>query len=341
MIRAPTWGERWDLWRAANAQEAVAAPIDEIPNSTSMGFRARVPFLASASSNLDEGFEPDEDEPEGAADESVLAQIRPSPRKVLAHASRRRSSSSKVLWEKQYDGATLEPPLRSSTPVDGTHSPPLPPYSESEVSDVSRSGNLVDVSTDTTRSEQLAMEESIAQAVIEELERRADAFYRTGLLGRCWDIWGQATGWLQVGAVGNAETKLRPQSTSSQIDTVRNTILLRHTLQKWRNSSLRMLDLPNTADAHREYYVQSHAFRIWLHRTKERDLLNREIRLTTARQHADVRRCWKIWRGVIGRCRTDQWKRNMESRESRFASVMEAKLLERVCQVRQGKRLMI
>ena len=51
-----------------------------------------------------------------------------------------------------------------------------------------------DVDIDTEAEEQrLDHEESVR-----EMERRADEFYRTGLMGRCWDTWVQSHDWIKV-----------------------------------------------------------------------------------------------------------------------------------------------
>jgi hypothetical protein len=36
------------------------------------------------------------------------------------------------------------------------------------------------------------------QESVREMERRAEEFYRTGLMGRCWDTWVQSFEWIKV-----------------------------------------------------------------------------------------------------------------------------------------------
>ncbi len=42
------------------------------------------------------------------------------------------------------------------------------------------------------------VEEEPEEEVVREMERRADQFYETGLVGRCFDTWAQANDWVQV-----------------------------------------------------------------------------------------------------------------------------------------------
>lgn len=160
-----------------------------------------MPFLASASSDLDEGFDGD--------GESVVAGpdiLRPSPRKELYrdHASKSMVGHTPTP-SIGYDLSTLTAPLRTSTPVHGRsrHSPPLPPYSVSDVSTsplpVARYGSS-EPSIPRAQPMQLSETTDDDQDMLEKMQRRADEFYETGLRGRCWDVWAQASGWVQVGS---------------------------------------------------------------------------------------------------------------------------------------------
>jgi protein SFI1 len=101
-----------------------------------------------------------------------------------------------------YDFASLTAPIRTSTPVfaRGRGSPTLPPYSVSDVSET------LDMETEgdshgTPRAVPRHFEvEELDADVMREMERRADEFYETGLRGRCWDVWAQASDWVQVSA---------------------------------------------------------------------------------------------------------------------------------------------
>jgi len=193
VIRAPTWGERWDLWKATNTIQSRAQPhiSPQKPRRTSTReatIKARVPFLASASSDLDDGFEGD--------GESV--HIRDSPRRVLKGEVRKSLVGHSPAQSIDYDFASLTAPIRTSTPVNRCRtSPPLPPYSVSDVTEGMDSHTLGDHGTPRAALRDLEVEELDAN-VIRELERRADEFFETGLRGGCWDVWAQASDWVQV-----------------------------------------------------------------------------------------------------------------------------------------------
>lgn len=110
-----------------------------------------------------------------------------------------------------YDFARLTPPIRTSTPVNREKgSPPLPPYSVSEVSEVME---IDQGSHHTPRAGTRQLEEEeLDEDVMREMERRADEFYETGLRGRCWDVWAQASDWVQVGS-----SRCRHQLTSRKL----------------------------------------------------------------------------------------------------------------------------
>ena len=205
VTRAPTWGERWDLWKA---KQAITSNPKRQPlfTSRSAQVRARVPFLASASSDLDEGYA--DGETYDGDSESLVRAARPSPRRELAKGDQTRSLVGYTPSQSiDYDVVSLNPPIRTSTPVYaqehgyGRSTPPLPPYSVSDVSEVlDESSRLIEGVT-TPRASQSPWPSSdpkLDELAVRELERRADDFYNTGLLGRCWDVWLQAADWVQV-----------------------------------------------------------------------------------------------------------------------------------------------
>jgi protein SFI1 len=212
VIRAATWGERWDLWRSSQGIP-FSSPIHTSPKVPLSGrlaeVRKKVPFLASASSDLDEAFDPTYD---GDEESLVLSPLRPSPRKEIGHSRSLVGYTPSSSFD--LDLLTLNPPIRTSTPVFGrpahhgvTQTPP--PYSVSEV-DESRSFHLdendsrlvdgLETPRVTVRNwlEEEPEPDELDQKVVWEMERRADDFYHTGVLGRCWDVWVQANGWLLV-----------------------------------------------------------------------------------------------------------------------------------------------
>ena len=109
-----------------------------------------------------------------------------------------------------YDILTLNPPLRTSTPVyaqEAVISPPLPPYSVSEISEALDDASSIDF--DRTDRDRSATPRADTHGVVRdrrertekelaEMELLADSFYHTGLLGRCLDVWAQANQWVQV-----------------------------------------------------------------------------------------------------------------------------------------------
>lgn len=199
VIRAPTWGERWDIWKATNTistrkHTSPRKARDVATRPTSAAIKARLPFLASASSDLDEGFDGD--------GESVVNDVeRPSPRKQLWQDQTKSIVGHSPTASIDYDFITLDTPVRTSTPIRARgKSPPLPPYTESDLSMSSRPEEDQDgPSTPRARPQTLDPEENdMDEDVLWEMERRADEFYETGLRGRCWDVWAAASDWVQV-----------------------------------------------------------------------------------------------------------------------------------------------
>ena len=221
VIRAPTWGEKWDLYKATHSinSRSTVSPrkVREIHT------RARVPFLATASSDLDYGFADGDSEEE--ATESVLA-LRFSP-VTPDQTSRSDASRSLVGYTPSrtldYDALSSNAPIRTSTPVYAQEkgytvrgdSPPLPPYSLDDISDSLVPSDSLSAREDQSDTPKLGfavlVDEKAWTAHEEvEMEHRADAFYVTGLLGRCWDVWHQAHTWVEVshGSASHAKVEL-------------------------------------------------------------------------------------------------------------------------------------
>ncbi|RSH91820.1 hypothetical protein EHS25_009190 [Saitozyma podzolica] len=331
VIRAATWGERWDLWRTTHLSMSAfgaprhvhAASSPKVPLSSKLAeVKRRVPFLASASSDLDEAYDRTYD---GDAESLVLSPARASPRKVLEHERSRSLVGYTPVSSFDLDSLALDAPVRTSTPVFGrsTHVPAQtpPPYS---VSDVSDSLELDDEDSQlieglkTPRPLVRLDVEDLDPAVLAELEKRADEFYHTGLVGRCWDVWVQANDWVR--------------KTTHQIDTVRSAILLRQTLAKWQAVHERHLSLPNTADAHRTHHLQSLVLRRWIRRARDLDLERKEGTWVQNRDDQAVTRSWRKWRGVTVRRRTEKWATWLREREAEFAVTREERAMASVFQ---------
>ena len=218
VIRAPTWGEKWDLYKAKHTIHSAPKTARHHRNSSAdVKTRARVPFLAAASSDLDYGFQDGPDEDEDEEDIDHLKQVPRSPLRPYEQLRHARPSLVGLTPDQSraYDALTLNAPIRSSTPVrnedDYSHietSPPLPPYSVSDLSeslvpDDSLSQRDTQESEDTPRGHFRPLtidHQRWDKEEEEEMIMRADLFHRTGLMGRCWDVWFQAYRWVRVSA---------------------------------------------------------------------------------------------------------------------------------------------
>lgn len=231
VIRAGTWGEKWDVWRATNLRQPVPGNRDrlsaspKLPNTSRLNdVRSRVPFLAGASSDLDEAF----GDTSYSADGESVASSEPAVGYPHRLDSRKRRSAIQMQADEKHHhsrslvGYTPDPsldvshlsldllPARTSTPVNAQYrgfGPTPPPYSVSETPVTpSEQYNLTEEDTilieglATPRASARDWEEQqlLEEEVIREMERRADQFRETGLLGRCFDVWVQANDWIQV-----------------------------------------------------------------------------------------------------------------------------------------------
>ena len=209
VIRAPTWGEKWDLYKATlTIASSPRKNRHARRTSADSRTRAKVPFLASASSDLDYGFQDGPDD-ETETEEDLSPMRSPQPRSHLV--------GYPATPSMDYDALTLSTPYRTSTPLNAREqsyshiatSPPLPPYSVSDLSeslipDDSLSQRDREESLETPKGRYLDLEVDGGGWTEEEEEEmilRAETFYRTGLLGRCWDVWYQAHRWVQVSSL--------------------------------------------------------------------------------------------------------------------------------------------
>lgn len=340
VIRAPTWGEKWDLFQSTQAQ--AQAVDDSFPPSSGtasprsvryanagdrqVADKSRIPFLASASSDLDEGFEPSSDgrQVDGA---SLIGYPRPSPRKVLRkHADRSRSLvgyTPSQSVDLAFDALSLNPPIRTSTPVyaqqpvscghqTGRSSPGLPPYSVSDISQALDLSTSLMGDTEGPATPRLQHKMALTPDTAEkwdtkttnDMESLAANFYRLGLLGRCLDVWVQSHQWLR--------------STTSHIDRVRETILLRQTMEKWRAGYDLQLALPATADRHFKLSRERRTLSLWLERTRVKGLDRTLAGWVNQKDQMDVRKTWKRWRVEVVRRRTERWQKEVGKKERGF-----------------------
>ena len=351
--RVPTWGEKWDLFKATQGPTSPGYPQhqerDVSRRSSRPLTRARVPFLASASSDLDQGFD-GEDTYDG--DESVVSARRPSPRRVLRGQATHAQAHAEKDWHERsrslvgytpsqsidFDALEFNPPARTSTPVfaqiekdrhlshrKASLSPP--PYSVS-VSDVSgalatdQDEDLDGPSTPRVRAvrdlEDVIELDRWDEQTQRQMDRRADDFYEIGLMGRCWDMWAQSYHWVK--------------STTDQIDRVRSGLLLRQALQKWRKTYEEHQAAISRANKHHETTLQRHTLRTWVDKRRERAAERTEDRF---REHK-VRKIWAHWRAGMIHRRTMRWQKEVSAKERAFRRAREANTLAEVFTVGSG-----
>lgn len=257
--------------------------------------RARVPFLASASSDLDEGYA---DESDAGSD----VPQRQSPRKAfVARGIRSLVGYTPAQSEVDEESFDVPVPIRTSTPVFSQtphrKTSPIPPtYSESEL-ETSRS---MTAGFSTPKPRRTARELNPAYAA--ELEAQADAFHRLGLLGRCFEVWLQSEDWIR--------------RTTEQIDAVRDNLLLRETLTRWRDLHDAHLKLPGTADAHYAHRLQQQAIDQWLKKLRQKRLEAKEKQFIYAVEHVTTMRTWQTWRRKLVNRRTEIWAADLKRREA-------------------------
>ncbi|WVW86103.1 hypothetical protein I302_108142 [Kwoniella bestiolae CBS 10118] len=372
VIKAPTWADKWEIWKATRSSRMIpwtSTPeehyqeelyeeegegeedYEEDDQSFSQsqlpGLRARVPFLASASSDLDEGFAPSNHE-EGT---SYMNSHRPSPRKELSRNSRTRThghghsrngSRSLVGYTPeqsfQDDGDTddllhFDPPMRTSTPI--VRSPKYQNPSAYSVSDVSQALEqtteeisalglgLMTPKGKSTFSPMIQQEEEktwvdrideITEGERRFMERKADDFYRLGLMGRCWDMWFKTSEFYRV--------------TYKNIPIARDNLLLRQVIEKWSKATQYQLSLPGTADQHRRLHLKLSVMRKWAERVKEKRLGDLKTAWTEEKRLKEIGELFQVWKVGSERRRTERWKLDMAERERRFTDERDRRCLQ-------------
>lgn len=319
MIRAPTWGERWDVWRSTHGIDLAPPPISPHPHP----LRSRVPFLASASSDLDEGFADSE------AEQDSDVPLRESPRKAIHR--------SLVGYTPVQSDTDVTLPVRTSTPVSAqfnayrerarstTVTPTPPPYSESDTSQHTLQSPISGL-TPRARNRFVTPKPPVFDipeldpTVVRQMEAQADAFYRLGLLGRCWGDWFQAAEWIM--------------RTSARIDNVRDTILLRQMLQRWRAAHEYRLEQPGTADAHYIAGLQSKVVTRWLARLRQRRLEGTAINMERIKERKALHGAWVTWRARLVKRRTKRWEEDIRVREKEVVARFDGRQVAQMFDVR-------
>lgn len=341
MIRAATWGERWDVWRSMHdeTRAASATAVSAGSKSASMNpLKSRVPFLASASSDLDEGFAD-----ESGAESEVP--VRESPRKNLRKTLETFRAQSLVGYTPSNSGEDdsldlVGPPIRTSTPKRvrksaGYHvyddfskflearransiSPTPPTYEESVTYSPINPDRTLTATPKATEDVPY-----IHPRELRDLEFKADQFLRLGLMGRCFSTWYQSANWIW--------------STSKKIEEVRNMLLIRQHLHKWQEALEINLSRPATADAHYQMSAKKKAIEKWLRKARERRrdrrLLETEQAIIRAADATATRTAWKTWRERLIKKRTKRWEKDLRRREKLASQQFRKTELERVFNV--------
>ncbi|KAK8853170.1 hypothetical protein IAR55_003871 [Kwoniella newhampshirensis] len=363
VIKAATWGDKWDIWKATRSPNTLASSSKSPPVSHSLlssvggdtskarsaQARARVPFLASASSDLDEGFAPEdarEDEvfAEGG---SVIDVLRPSPRKAIG---RKKGNDPPTLAGYGASDQSIDfdenlllsvnPPLRTSTPVFAQHAPyrpkepnhgGFPPaYSVSDVSqgldettaDFSALGLVTphgSPKASPSRSSASSWVDRIDDLSLEgrrEMEVKADTFYRFGLMGRCWQLWFKTSEWYRI--------------TYKNIPVARDNLLLRQILEKWWQSTRRQLALSATAEQHHQRHLKALVLKTWIERLKGKELSALEAEWQEKRTRCRQKRMFKLWKRKWEARRAERWKKDMAERELRLVERRRNALSKRI-----------
>ncbi|WVQ72636.1 hypothetical protein IAR50_002195 [Cryptococcus sp. DSM 104548] len=340
VIKAPTWGDKWDVWKAAHSHNlpsfqshqasqsysssSYTQPSKSYASSQLPEVRKRVPFLASASSDLDEGYTGEE--------ESELLPSRPSPRKSMLgmemEMEREKSSGrytpAQVDVTVEEDLMSFDPPIRTSTPIYAQHqhySRGPPEYTASDISralEATHDGlSALGLTTPRQRKRDIEAPQTISWVdQIDELpletrrqmEEKADVFYSYGLMWRCWNMWFKTSEWYRF--------------TYKNITTARNNLLLRQALDTWQRRTQDVLSLPPIADRHHSTNLKRGIFTAWLLRLKQRDLEKREGRLEAAREERTKRQVWVKWEGRWKEAREERWRKEMAEKESNFVQNM-------------------
>ncbi|ODN77665.1 hypothetical protein L202_04816 [Cryptococcus amylolentus CBS 6039] len=340
VIKAPTWGDKWDVWKAAHSQTLPSFYSQQASGSYSSGtytqpnksyassqlpeVRKRVPFLASASSDLDEGYT-------GGEESEVLAS-RPSPRKSMLQMemdmerdkSSGRYTPTQVDMTVEEDLISFDPPIRTSTPIYAQHqhySRGPPAYTASDISraleDTADGFSALGLSTPKQRQREMDAPQTISwvdqidELSIEsrrQMEEKADVFYNYGLLWRCWNMWFKTSEWYRF--------------TYKNITTARNNLLLRQALEKWQHRTRNTLSLPPVADHHYSTTLKKGIFKLWLLRIKQRNLVERETQLVATVEERARKRVWHKWEMRWKKRREDRWRTEMAEKEIGFAQKM-------------------
>ncbi|WWD03517.1 hypothetical protein V865_001569 [Kwoniella europaea PYCC6329] len=389
-IKGPTWADKWEIWKTngsfrtnhsnsrspleeeedGDTEENEEDDLDQDDHSFSQsqlpGLRARVPFLASASSDLDEGFAPSNHEYQNEG-VSFINQLRPSPRKEIRLSRRRERSRihekggysrngnvSRSLVgytpDQSFNGDNhtddlldFDPPIRTSTPIGRSpkyqqHSSTNPPAYSDSIS-VSDTNQLVDQATEDFSALGLGFvtpkpkNQSIySPVVLNEPERswgdRIDEI--TEGERKCMEK--KADDFYNLGLMGRCwdmwfKTSEFYRVTYKNIPIARDNLLLRQVIEKWTKATRYQLSLPGTADQHRQLHLKLSVMRKWAERIKEKRLSLLESKWTAEQRLKEIFELFQVWKVGAERRRTERWKVDVAQRESRFVNDRDTRIM--------------
>ncbi|WWC91644.1 uncharacterized protein L201_006590 [Kwoniella dendrophila CBS 6074] len=380
VIKAATWGDKWSIWKATHSTSIISPQESLLENENSIKttelssnrsfsksqlplLRARVPFLASASSDIDEGFAPsikddihgNEKEDSYTEEGSLTLGNRPSPRKELSRShssqsrnrmsydSHRKNTSRSLVgytpeqsFEITNESLDFDPPMRTSTPI--YRSPKYnnsrlinqnpPEYSVSDLSQTIEDFSALGLSTPkgkntyspklpplTSQSTWINKIDDISEGDRRYMEKKADEFYKLGLMGRCWDMWFKTSEFYRV--------------TYKNIPVARDNLLLRQVLDKWSKATQYQLSLPGTADRHRQLSLKVSILRRWTKKLKEKRLSGLETLWVEERQLKELEELFGVWKNGTDRRRTEKWKLDMANKELYFVQTRDEIILRK------------
>ncbi|WVF73053.1 hypothetical protein IAT40_007871 [Kwoniella sp. CBS 6097] len=328
--------------------------------------KSRVPFLASASSDLDEGFADESGRIQDEARSEIL-NTRPSPRKEMDrkrhgnhhdhHDRRRQGRRSRSLVgytpdhsfqrdnDQEDDLSSFIPPIRTSTPIFAQTSAYHKAYAESR----NLQGGLVDPPAYTVSD--------VSQDLVEQTTEDFSALglvTPTGKNAQLPNDYNATATWVdriddvpehvrrrleeradefyEMGLMGRCwdmwfKTSEFYRVTYKNIPVARNNLLLRQVLEKWSRATRYQLSLPNTADKHRTHHLKSLVLQQWINKLKERQLDVIERRWTEEKNKEKMDGIWREWKDKAERKRTERWKVDMAEREIRFSDKRNQRIL--------------
>ncbi|WWD19587.1 hypothetical protein CI109_104048 [Kwoniella shandongensis] len=363
VIKAPTWGDKWDIWKAtrspnpnllssSSSRSPPSSFLDDTSRARSAQARARVPFLASASSDLDEGFAPEEDGGANIEEASLIHTTRPSPRKEIGRKKWKKDDSQSFVGynspDFDSDLLSFDPPIRTSTPVSAHHHhhhhhhhhATTPKYADHPTETWAGTGfppPAYSVSNVSQGLEETTAEFSALGLVTPRAARgRSRSRSRSPIAVSTWvdriddlpldirrEMEEKADTFYRYDLMGRCwnmwfKTSEWYRITYKNIPIARDNLLLRQILEKWWRSTRQQLALPATAEQHHQRHLKSLVLQTWIDRLKEKELAAIEARLQERQLRKRQEQTFETWQSKWENRRTERWKKDMAERELRF-----------------------